>query len=64
MMEIQKNQRKSVLLYIELAGKEVTLTPGKRKALTGKVYPAYAQDISLSWTSSKPEVAAVDAKGM
>lgn len=49
--------------YIELAGKEVTLTPGKRKALTGKVYPAYAQDISLSWTSSKPEVAAVDAKG-
>lgn len=49
--------------YIELAGKEATLTPGKRKALAGKVYPAYAQDVSLSWSSSKPEVAAVDAQG-
>lgn len=49
--------------YVELSAKEAALTPGKSKALNPKVYPAYAEDTSVSFQSSDPKVATVDAKG-
>lgn len=49
--------------YIELNAKNVTLTPGKSRTLSSRVYPGYAKDLSVTFQSDCPEVAAVDAGG-
>ncbi len=49
--------------YVELAAKKVTMAAGKSKSLNPKVYPSYAKDTTLTFQSSDPKVAVVDAKG-
>ena len=49
---------------IELSQIEAELKPGETLALTAAVIPAYADDMSVSWSSSDPSVAAVDGNGV
>jgi len=48
---------------IEISRPEAALVPGERVALAAQVIPAYADDLSVTWTSSDPSVAVVDANG-
>ncbi len=48
---------------VELSRQEATLAPGERLALTAEVLPAYADDRSVSWSSTDDAVAAVDDRG-
>ena len=41
----------------------LTLTAGESASLTATVNPDYAEDKSVTWTSSAPDVASVDANG-
>lgn len=50
--------------YVELSNKQIVLTPGKTTDLQPKVYPAYAKDTSLTFTSDNAEVASVNEKGV
>lgn len=48
---------------IEISLWEATLAPGKALDLSAEVVPAYADDLSVKWSSSAPEVATVDQTG-
>ena len=50
-------------VYVEISEKTAELTTGKTLALNPKVYPASAEDPSVSYASSNPAVAVVDSKG-
>jgi len=49
--------------YIELKNSTLTLIPGNGANLSPKIYPAYAADTTITFTSSDPKVASVDSKG-
>jgi len=49
---------------VSVSPDSVELTVGETKALTATVSPAEATDKSVSWNSSKPEVATVDESGV
>lgn len=48
---------------VELSHEEVTLNESDTHTLTAAVWPADARDRTVTWRSSKPEVASVDANG-
>ncbi len=51
------------VVNIELDILEVQLAPGDTVSLAASVIPSYADDLSVAWTSSDPDVAQVDADG-
>ena len=48
---------------IEISQLEAELQPGEKISLTARVIPEYADDLSVVWRSSDPNVAIVDAEG-
>ena len=48
---------------VEISPLEAVLKPGETLTLTAAVVPSYADDLTVSWRSSDPSVAAVDAAG-
>ena len=48
---------------IEISQLEAALHPGETLALDADVIPAYADDLSVAWTSTDPAVATVDERG-
>ena len=48
---------------VELSQKEMKLYLGQNQSLVAKVLPADASDKNVTWTSSKPDVAAVSTTG-
>ena len=48
---------------IEISQLEAALRPGETLALDADVIPAYADDLSVAWTSTDPAVATVDERG-
>ena len=42
---------------------EAALAPGETLALSASVVPAYADDLTVAWSSTDPAVAEVDAQG-
>lgn len=49
---------------ITLNHPSISLSPGSSQALTATVYPSNADDKSYTWSSDKPEVAAVNSSGL
>lgn len=49
---------------VELSQIEAGLSAGETLHLSANVIPAYADDLSVSWTSSDESIAAVDANGL
>ncbi len=48
---------------VEMDREEVTLAPGEAARLSASVVPAWADDLTVSWTSSDEAVATVDESG-
>ena len=48
---------------IEITPLEASLKPGEGMAMSASVIPAYADDLSVTWTTSDPGVATVDEYG-
>lgn len=48
---------------VELSLLEAALRPGETLALTAAVIPSYADDLTLTWSSTDPDVATVDDAG-
>ena len=48
---------------VEVSPLEAALTPGEALRLEARVVPAYADDLTVTWRSTDPAVAAVDAEG-
>ncbi len=49
---------------VELNQLEAALAPGETLQLRADVIPAYADDLSVTWSSSDPDVASVDEGGL
>ena len=49
---------------IELSALELNLSAGETARLTASVVPSYADDLSVTWSSSDPAVATVDETGL
>lgn len=49
---------------IELSALELNLSAGETAQLTASVVPSYADDLSVTWSSSDPDVATVDETGL
>ena len=49
---------------VEISALEAELRPGETLQLTADVVPAYADDLTVAWASSAPEIAAVDDHGV
>lgn len=49
---------------VELSPREASLSPGDQLQLTAQVVPQWADDLTLLWSSSNPEVAGVDESGL
>lgn len=49
---------------IKLNHPSISLSPGSSQSLTATVYPSDADDKSYTWSSDKPEVAAVNSSGL
>lgn len=64
MTETEYNQRIVLVTGIALNTSEATLKVGETLQLTASVLPQYATDMTVSWTSDAPEIAAVDANGV
>jgi hypothetical protein len=58
-----KEEKKNELAGIDISEKSVTLKPTEMKALSLTFFPTDADDKSVSWTSSKNDVATVDNDG-
>ena len=61
---LTRTQPKEYVSYIELSQTSVGIYSGSRVQLTATVYPAYADDSRVSWSSSDRWVAAVDNDGI
>lgn len=48
---------------VELSALELSLRPGETARLRAAVIPTYADDLAVSWSSTDPAVATVDADG-
>ena len=48
---------------VEISLLEAALAPGETLALSASVVPAYADDLTVAWSSTDPAVAEVDAQG-
>jgi uncharacterized protein YjdB len=48
---------------VEISKLEAALHPGETLGLSAQVIPAYADDLSVSWSSTDPAVARVDEGG-
>lgn len=49
---------------VEMSLLEAKLKPGETLALTAEVVPSYADDLTVTWSSSDPSVAEVDENGV
>lgn len=51
------------VVNVEISHPEAELSPGEKLQLNAAVIPAWADDLSIIWGSSDPNVATVDARG-